>query len=130
MPQAALAAIQTGGYVNPWKVGIILLLLIVWAKLLTWIDKDTVGARLPRELVNSIMMAGFIGGYLFFFLLPGFGLAMGVLGGLFAADIGAYLAMRSRTIGLGDLTTQFTDWWSGLTKTGRRSRSKPSWARC
>ena len=124
MPQAALAAIQTGGYVNPWKVGIILLLLIVWAKLLTWIDKDTVGARLPRELVNSIMMAGFIGGYLFFFLLPGFGLAMGVLGGLFAADIGAYLAMRSRTIGLGDLTTQFTDWWSGLTKTGKKKQVK------
>ncbi len=124
MPQAALAAIQTGGYVNPWKVGIILLLLIVWAKLLTWIDKDAVGARLPRELVNSIMMAGLIGGYLLFFLLPGFGPAMGVLGGLFAADIGAYLAMRSRTIGLGDLTTQFTDWWSGLIKTGKKKQVK------
>jgi type II secretory ATPase GspE/PulE/Tfp pilus assembly ATPase PilB-like protein len=124
MPQAVLAAIQMGGYVNPYKVGVILVLLIVWAKLLTWIDKDSIEARLPREMVNSIMMAALVGGYLLFFLLPGFGLAIGVLAGLFAADIAVYLTMRSRTIGLGDLRTQFSDWWRGLLKSGKKKQVK------
>jgi type II secretory ATPase GspE/PulE/Tfp pilus assembly ATPase PilB-like protein len=124
MPHAVLAGIQVGGYVNPWKAGIIVVLLIVWAKLLTWIDKDSVEARLPREVVNSLMMAGLVGGYLLFFMLPGFALAMGVLCGLFAADIGAYLAMRSRTIGLGDLKTQFIGWWNGLIKKGAKKNVK------
>lgn len=124
MPHAELAAIQIGGYVNPWKVGIILVLLIAWAKLLTWMDKDAAEARLPRELVNSIMMGGLVGGYFLFFLLPGFGLAMGVLAGLFVADIAVYLGMRSRTIGLGDLSQQFNDWWRGVLKTGKKKKVK------
>ncbi len=130
MPHAELAAIQIGGYVNPWKVGIILVLLIAWAKLLTWMDKDATDARLPREMLNSIMMAALVGGYLLFFLLPGFGLAIGVLGGLFAADIAVYLGMRSRTIGLGDLSKQFNDWWRGCSAWEKRRKSKPSPARC
>src|SRR5208337_2139140 len=116
MSVAALAAVQVGGYVNPWKAGAILVLLLVWLRLLSWIDKDGPEARLPREMVNSIMMAGLAGGYLLFFFLPGFGLAFGVLVGLFVADVGAYLGMRSRTIGLGDLKQQFADWWNGLLK--------------
>jgi type II secretory ATPase GspE/PulE/Tfp pilus assembly ATPase PilB-like protein len=124
MSVAALAAIQFGGYVNPWKVGAILALLIVWVKLLSWIDKDSDAARLPREWVNTGMMAALIAGYLLFFFLPGFGLALGVLIGLFVADIGAYIGMRSRTIGLGDLTEQFNDWWRGLLKSGKQKKVK------
>jgi type II secretory ATPase GspE/PulE/Tfp pilus assembly ATPase PilB-like protein len=124
MPLAALATIQNGGYVNPWKVGIILILLIVWAKLLTWIDKDSIEARLARELVNSGMMAAFAGGYLLFFMLPGFGLAFGVLIGLFVVSIIVYLFMRSRTIGLADLKKQLADWWHGLLKSGRKKQVK------
>ena len=72
MSVAALAAIQFGGYVNPWKVGGILVLLVVWVKLLAWIDKDSIAARLPRELVNTVMMAALIGGYHAVFLPAGF----------------------------------------------------------
>src|SRR5579872_257200 len=124
MSVAAMAVIQFGGYVNPYKVAGILVLLIVWVKLLAWIDKDSVAARLPREIVYSAMMGGLIIGYLMFFFLPGFGLAIGVLVGLFAADLGGYLFMRSRTIGLGDIKDQFSDWWNGLLKTGKKKEVK------
>src|ERR1700722_9365343 len=116
MSFAALAAIQFGGYVNPYKAVGILVLLLIWAKLLAWIDKDSQEARLPREIVNSIMMAGLVAGDFLFFFLPGFGIAIGVLCALFVVDIGVYLGMRSRTIGLADLKDQMADAWAGLTK--------------
>ncbi len=124
MSVAALAAIQLGGYVNPFKAGAILVLLVVWVRLLSWIDKDSVAARLPRELVNTGMMAALIAGYMLFFFLPGFGVAFGVLIGLFVLDVGAYLGLRSRTIGLGDLKEQFADFWSGLLKKGHKKEVK------
>jgi len=124
MSVAALAAIQIGGYVNPFKAGTILVLLVVWVRLLSWMDKDSIAARLPRELLNTGMMAALIAGYMLFFFLPGFGLAFGVLIGLFVLSVAAYLGMRSRTIGLGDLKEQFTDFWSGLLKTGRKKEVK------
>jgi general secretion pathway protein E len=124
MSVAALAVIQFGGYVNPWKAGVIIVLLVIWVKLLAWIDKDAIAARLPREIVNAIMMAGLIAGYFLFLFLPGFGIAIGVLVGLFVADIGSYLGMRSRTIGLGDMKDQLSDWWNGLLKTGRKKEVK------
>jgi type II secretory ATPase GspE/PulE/Tfp pilus assembly ATPase PilB-like protein len=124
MPHGVLSVIQIGGYVSPWKVGIILVLMVVWAKLLTWIDKDAIEARLPRDIVNTIMMGGFVGGYFMFFMLPGFALAMGVLAGLFAMDVAVYLGMRSRTIGLSDLSRQFSDWGRGLVKSGKKREVK------
>jgi type II secretory ATPase GspE/PulE/Tfp pilus assembly ATPase PilB-like protein len=116
MSASSMAAIQFGGYVNPFKAAGILVLLLIWAKLLAWMDKDSQEARLPREIVNGMMMAGLIVGYLFFFFLPGFGVAIAVLSLCFVADIGTYLFMRSRTIGLGDLKDQLAGWWAGLTK--------------
>jgi type II secretory ATPase GspE/PulE/Tfp pilus assembly ATPase PilB-like protein len=116
MSASSMAAIQFGGYVNPYKAAGIVVLLIVWVKLLAWIDKDSQEARLPREVVNSIMMGLLILGYFLFFFLPGFGVAIAVLCVCFAADIGTYLFMRSRTIGLGDLKDQLAGWWAGLTK--------------
>lgn len=108
MAPAAMAVIQFGGYVSPWKVLAIVILLGIWAWLLTWIDKDTLHARLPRSLINSIMIGALIAGYLAFFFLPGFGLAFGVLALFFLADIGTYLGMRAAKIGLGDLTGQIS----------------------
>lgn len=123
MTSPLLSTLTFGGYVSPWKAAIILVLLIIWAKLLTWIDKDCEGARLPREIINSAMFAGFVGGYFLFFILPGFGAAFGVLFGLFALDIGVYLGLRARSVGLGDLTKQLADWWHGLFK-GKQKQVK------
>jgi len=124
MSSADLAAIQFGGYVDPWKVGGIVVLLVVWAKLLAWIDKDSVEARLPREIINCGTMGSLALGYLLFFFLPGFAVAFSVLFLLFALDIGAYLFMRSRTIGLKDLREQLSDWWNGLLKGGKPKEIK------
>jgi type II secretory ATPase GspE/PulE/Tfp pilus assembly ATPase PilB-like protein len=119
-----LAAVQYGGYVNPYKAGGAILLLIIWVKLLAWMDKDAIEARLPRDMLNAGMMAGLIAGYFLFFFLPGFGLALGILLGLFVADIVAYFGMRSRTIGLGDLTDKLKDWWASLLKRDRAKQVK------
>ena len=82
----------------------------LWTRLLTWIDKDTIVARLPRELINLAMFGAMIAGYVLFFSLPGFGLAFGVLVALFLADIGTYIGLRRHSVGLGDLTEQFSQW--------------------
>jgi type II secretory ATPase GspE/PulE/Tfp pilus assembly ATPase PilB-like protein len=116
MSASSMAAIQFGGYVNPYKAAGLIVLLIIWVKLLAWMDKDSQEARLPREILNCGMMVGLILGYLFFFFLPGFGVAIAVLCLFFVADIGVYLFMRSRTIGLGDLKDQLANWWAGLMK--------------
>jgi type II secretory ATPase GspE/PulE/Tfp pilus assembly ATPase PilB-like protein len=120
----ALAAVQYGGYVNPYKAGGAILLLIIWVKLLAWMDKDAIEARLPREMMNAGTMAGLVAGYFLFFFLPGFGLAIGVLLGLFVADIGAYLGMRSRTIGLADLTDKVKDGFAAMLKRDRAKQVK------
>ena len=116
MPSVLLATVEVGNYVNPWKVAAIVLVLLVWTRLLTWMDKDTIVARLPRELLNLVMFAALIAGYVLFFSLPGFGLAFGVLIALFLADIGTYIGLRAHSVGLGDLTEQFSQWRAGLFK--------------
>ncbi len=53
-----LAAVEVGGYLNVWKLIPVLLILMFWARVLTWIDKDAEAAYLPRDPIN----ASFIGG--------------------------------------------------------------------
>jgi type II secretory ATPase GspE/PulE/Tfp pilus assembly ATPase PilB-like protein len=116
MSSAALASIQVGGYVNPWKILPIVLILFVWARVLTWIDKDTIHSHLPRQVINSCMFAGLVLGYLLFFLVPGFVPAFAVLCILFAGDVGVYLTLRARKTGLGDLTGKLKDFQSKMLK--------------
>jgi general secretion pathway protein E len=104
MSSAALAAIQFGGYINPWKLLPPILVLVVWARVLTWIDKDVKIARLSREIVNSAMLAGMVLGFLLFFVLPGFAPAVAALCAIFSISITLYLTLRARKVGLDDLT--------------------------
>jgi type II secretory ATPase GspE/PulE/Tfp pilus assembly ATPase PilB-like protein len=115
MPLAALATIQGGGYISPWKTLVIVVILFLWVRLLTWIDKDSTVARLPRELMNLLMFVPLVGGFLLFFILPGFQFALTVLIFLFLADLGTYLGLRAKSVGLGDLTTVFKDKWTAIT---------------
>jgi type II secretory ATPase GspE/PulE/Tfp pilus assembly ATPase PilB-like protein len=116
MSSAALAAIQLGGYINPWKLVPPILVLLIWVRVLTWIDKDVKTARLPREIINSAMLAGLVLGYLLFFILPGFAPALAALCGLFSISVTLYLALRARKIGLDDLTGKLKNFGAGLTK--------------
>src|ERR1700722_19364411 len=100
MPLALLAAVQTGGYINPWKLVPAIILLLVWVRAMTWIDKDAPDAHLPREVLNAGMMAGLVLGYALFIFLPGFLPAFGALIFCFLVDIGVYLGVRAKVVGL------------------------------
>ncbi len=107
---ALLGAIQGGDYINGFKLIPPLLILFVWARLLTWTDKDSVDAHLPRVPLNLSFLGGLILAFALFFLLPNFFLAFAVLLLLFGAEIGAYLYIRQQKVGLSDLSKQFNTW--------------------
>lgn len=109
-----LADITAGGYVSIWKCVLVVLVLLVWARLLTWIDKDAVVAHLPRQGLNlGLLVAGIIGFGLFFWL-PMFVLAYAVLIFVQALSIGVYLMMRKQKVGLGDLKKEFNSFLRGM----------------
>ncbi|MDP9173705.1 MAG: Flp pilus assembly complex ATPase component TadA [Planctomycetota bacterium] len=120
MPLAVLATIQTGGYVNPFKALAIIIMLLIWVRLLAWMDKDAPIARLPREAINAGMMAGLVIGYALFFLLPGFLIGFAALFGLFVVDIATYLIIRQRVVGLADLKKDFKVWINDLLKSKKK----------
>ena len=82
-----LAAIEVGHYVSIWKVLPIVVILIIWARLLTWMDKDSVDAHLPRMPLNAGTIAGFVLGFALFLFLPSFWVALSVLLFFFIVDV-------------------------------------------
>ncbi len=44
--------VHAGGYVSIVKSALPLLMLLLWARMLTWADKDAVYAHLPRIPLN------------------------------------------------------------------------------
>ena len=65
--------------------------------------------------MNSGMIAGLILGYALFILLPGYGLAIAALLLCFFADIGAYLGVRAKVVGLKDLKESLSNEFASLT---------------
>jgi general secretion pathway protein E len=102
--------VPVGEYVSVWKVLPALIVLLIWARLLTWIDKDAEEILLPRDMINAGMILGLVIGFALFFILPGFVVAFAVLFLIMAIEIGVYLGMRNAKVGLGDLQTKFTGW--------------------
>jgi type II secretory ATPase GspE/PulE/Tfp pilus assembly ATPase PilB-like protein len=108
MAAAMLATIPTGPYINGYLVIPFLIILLIWAKLLTWIDKDAPACRLPRQMMNAGMWGGLVAGVFLFLMLPmgavgGFSIFVGIL----IVEMGVYLGLRHQKVGLGDLTVQF-----------------------
>jgi len=112
------ATVAPGGYINGWKAIPLLVLLWIWARLLTWIDKDSEVAHLPRTAVNSGMLAGLVVGLAMFFLLPGFLLGLAAFVAMFAIDIGVYLFLRHQRVGLGDLNDQLRAFFRSIFNRG------------
>ena len=104
--------VPVGQYVSVWKVLPVLILFVIWARLLTWIDKDAPEVLLPRDMINTGMILGLIAGFALFLILPGFVVAFAVLFVIMLIEIGAYLGMRNSKVGLGDLNEKFTNWVS------------------
>src|SRR5688500_10077103 len=109
-----LAAVPPGGdYISGWKLLPALLIMLLWLRLLTWADKDAVASHLPREGLNSGFLGGVVLAYLAFFLIPSFPLGLLALLLIAGVEIGVYLAMRHKTVGLKDLKTEIKGVFSG-----------------
>ena len=117
-----LAAASFGPYLTWWKLIPFLLVLLIWMRILTWIDKDVKPiTTLPREGVNAGMTLSLLLGVIAFLWLPGFGIAFGVFMALMVASLGAYVGIRSSKVGLADLKdsliAEFSTMFGGKEKT-------------
>lgn len=66
-----LAAVpEIGGYVNLYKIGVVVVLLIAWAAGIQWIDRDTDVVKTKREQWNLIVISGAAVGYFVLFVPP------------------------------------------------------------
>ena len=109
-----LAAVDLTGYISLFKLLPVLVLLLIWARLVTWMDKDAENAHLPRELFNAGIFGSGFAGFVLFFFLPNFWIAFGVLFLVLAGGMGTYLGVRHRVVGLGDLKKEFSDFLHGI----------------
>src|SRR3954468_19639269 len=110
-----IAASDIGGaYISLLKLAPVILLLLIFLRLTTWIDKDAERAHLPREIVNSLMFIVGIAGFILFFFITSFAIAYSVLFGVVLLDIGIYMILRSQQVGLGDLKGEFKQFLSSM----------------
>lgn len=103
MALSLLAAVEVGGYLSVWKAIPVLIVLFIWTRFLTWVDKDAEAAFLPREAINGGFMGGAVLGFALFFILPNFWICFAILFVLLLGEIGAYLGIRNSKVGLKDL---------------------------
>jgi len=114
-----IAAAEVGGvYISLLKLAPVILLLLIFLRLTTWIDKDAERAHLPREIINSLMFIVGIAGFILFFFIPSFAVAFSVLFGVVALDVGIYLIMRSQKVGLGDLQGEIKQFLRSFGRSG------------
>lgn len=116
-----LAAIDFGPYVAWWKAIPFLLLFFFWTRILTWIDKDTKKLNLPRQAINAGLIVLFLLGVAAFFLLQGYGLALGLFVGMLVVSIGGYIGFRSSKVGLDDLRDSLAEDFGSMFKFKKRS---------
>jgi general secretion pathway protein E len=110
MLELIAAAVTVGQYISVWKCIPVLIVLLLWGRLVTWIDKDAQAVMLPRVPINLANLMGGIAGLVLFFALPGFVIALAALCAFVAAETGVYLTLRSQKVGLNDISDQFSGW--------------------
>jgi type IV pilus assembly protein PilB len=109
------AGLSDGPYVSAVKTIPLIVVLLIWARLLTWADKDAIEARLPRAAFNMGLMGGLILAFGLFLFLP-LGTVVGfiIMIVIMLMEAGAYLFVRQKTVGLTDLSLQFKNWLRSL----------------
>jgi hypothetical protein len=116
-----MAAVEIGQYISPWKPFPVLLVLLLWARLLTWADKDAIIAFLPRIPLNVANVVGLVLAFALFFLLPvNFWIGLAALVVILGIEVTVYLILRNQKVGLTDLRKQFRDWVRSF---GRKERA-------
>ncbi len=108
-----VALVEVGQYINGLKVIPVVLILLAWARGLSWADKDAIAARLPRDMLNIALLSGFILGFVLLLAVPNFYLAILVMIAVMGAEVGIYLSMRNKTVGVKDLKGDFQNWIKG-----------------
>lgn len=126
MGLAFVAAVEVGGYVSALKVLPVLLVLLIWARLLTWVDKDATAAHLSRDGLNTAFIAGMVLGFALFFFLPRFYIAFPALLVVMLIEVGVYLALRHQKVGLGDLREQFNEWIQSFKSGEKKVKELPN----
>jgi general secretion pathway protein E len=82
----------------------VIVILLVWTRMMTWVDKDAEAAYLPREPINGGFIGGALLAFALFFLLPAnYWICLAILVVVFGAEVGTYLAIRNKKVGLADL---------------------------
>jgi len=111
-----LAVVEAGGYLSLPKLIVALVILLVWMRILTWIDKDADAAFLKREPISGSFIGGAILAYALFFILPNFWICLGVLIFIFAVEVGIYLHIRNKKVGLEDVKRDLKNFFKGKKK--------------
>jgi type II secretory ATPase GspE/PulE/Tfp pilus assembly ATPase PilB-like protein len=106
-----MAQVDVGSYISVWKTLPPLLVLLIWARTMTWVDKDAEAVVLPRAMINAgLLLVGIIAFVVFFFLPLGFFLDLPILIVILLLGIGTYLGIRGKKVGLADLKVSFSAW--------------------
>lgn len=116
------AATDFGPYLAWWKALPFLFLFLIWARALTWIDKDLAKVNLARVPVNTGLILAMLAGVAAFFLLPGFLVAFGVFAFVMVASIGGYIGYRGNKAGLADLKDSIAEDFNAMI--GRKEKSE------
>ena len=107
----AAGQVPTGDYVSGLKVIPVVIVVLAWARLLTWADKDALAAHMPREKINSGLLGGLVVGFFAFLAIPNFWLALPALLAVAGVEAIVYLQMRKARVGSNaDLKDEFRAW--------------------
>lgn len=121
MDHLFVAAAGYGNFINGLKFLPIIIITIGWLRLLTWVDKDSTNAHLPRETVNMINLGGWALAFALTLIMPNYLAALGVFLLLFFAEVGYYLIWRNQTVGLADLSDEIK---KGFSSFGGKKKEK------
>jgi type II secretory ATPase GspE/PulE/Tfp pilus assembly ATPase PilB-like protein len=110
-----LAEMPAGPYTSVWKALAVVVVLLFWARLLAWVDKDAEAAHLPRQGINTGLFSWGLLAFLIFFLMP-FLLGISALVVLLGVEFAVYLFIRHKKVGLGDLKQTFVNFLRGMFK--------------
>lgn len=92
IPAIFAAVPGPGVYVNLIKIAVVLVLIVGWAAILQWVDRDTDVVKTKREQWNLITLSGSLVAFLVLMLGPWHGV------GLFLAGIGLWLVIAGGAI--------------------------------
>ena len=119
-------AVQVGGYVSALKTIPVILVLLLWARLLTWVDKDAPAAHLPRTAINTAFLGGLILAFFLLLFLPGYAIAFPAFLFIMIVEAAVYLGVRSKHVGLADLKEQFNDWLASFKREKKAGKELPN----